>query len=216
MTITAQVGTPYEAILTGAPLGLIGELGFKLVKASDASVVTPHRTAGITEPSPGTYYTTDMTPDDPGNYLVVWDHTGTEATEQLIAQYDPVIGSTYATVEDLKNYSPLVAGYSDDDLDKTLREAERWIDSYVWPAAVLESGLKYDPLVLNHDDAVQLNYATCAQAEYILHMGPGFFISGSTRISGGDYQESGAPKVAPKAKQHLLNGHFISLTGKGR
>jgi hypothetical protein len=67
---------------------------------------------------------------------------------------------------------------------------------------------------MNPDNAIQLNYATCAQAEYILHMGPGFFISGSTTISGSDYQENNAPKLAPKAKIHLLNGGFIRLMGR--
>ena len=121
---------------------------------------------------------------------------------------------SYATVDDFKAYSSLVEGYDDAILSNALLEAQIWIDSYVWPANVLESGLKYDPITMDVDEAAQLNKATCAQAEYILHMGPGFFISGSTKITGGDYEESSAPKIGPKAKQHLLNGGFIRLMGK--
>lgn len=215
MTINAQIGASFEALLIDAPVGKVGLLGFKLIDPANEAVLIPRRQTGITEPSPGSYYTTDTAPLTADVYLVVWDFEGVEATEDLIVQIAPIIGPRYATVTDLRNYSALVQPYDNDTLNTTLREAERWIDSYVWPAdSDPDTGLKYDPLDLSVTDAIQLNYATCAQAEYILHMGPGFFMSGSTRISGGDYQESGAPKIAPKAKQHLLNGGFIRLTGK--
>ena len=214
MTVIVQIGATFESLLVEAPPGRVGEMGWKLIDPSDEHVVIGRRTTGITEPSPGTYYTTDTAPLVADQYLIVWDDDDTYATEALQVQVAPIIGSRYAQVVDLRNYSPLVEGYSDDVLNQTLREAEHWIDWYIPPAELLDTGLKYDPLSMHEADAIQLNYATCAQAEYILHMGPGFFMSGGTRISGGDYQEAGAAKVAPKAKQHLLNGGFIRLTGR--
>jgi len=215
MTIQAQIGATFEALLIDAPPDMLGELGFRVDDPSSATTVIAHRTTGITEPSPGTYYTTEVAPLVPYLYIVVWDHSGTEAAEDLEVRVAPVIGPRYATVTDLRNYSPPVEGYSDDDLNDILRQAERWIDSYIPPAPMDEvSGLKFNPLNMPVERAIHLNYATCAQAEYMLQMGPGFFMSGSTRISGGDYQEAGAPKVADKAKRHLLDGGFIRLTGR--
>lgn len=215
MTITAQIGSSFESMLIDAPTGLVGQIGWKVIDPATGIEIIGHRTNRITEPSPGTYFTTDTAPLTADEYLIVWDHSGQEASEALEVQIAPIIGPRYAIVTDLRNYSKLVASYSDDDLNETLREAERWIDSYVPPVAALQpTGLKYSPPDMNPDCAIQLNYATCAQAEYILHMGPGFFISGTTTVSGSDYQETRAPKIAPKAKQHLLNGYFVKHTGK--
>jgi hypothetical protein len=123
--------------------------------------------------------------------------------------------ASYATVADLRAYSgDLVANYSDDELNTTLLDAQRWIDYYVPPGDLLDSGLKYDPTTFDTGQATHLNRATCAQAEYILMMGPGFFISGSTTVTGSDYQETKAPKVAPKAKMELISGGFNQLTGQ--
>lgn len=213
MTIFAQIGDSFESLLVEAPTGLVGEMGWKVIDPSDGREVIGHRTTGIIEPSEGTYFTTGTAPLVADQYLVVWDHLGVEVGEALVVTVAPVISARYATVTDLRNYTPLVEGLTDDQLNETLREAERWIDWYVPPAPALASGLKFAPLEMDPEMAIQLNYATCAQAEYILHMGPGFFISGSTRISGGDYEESGAPKVGQKAKQHLLIGGFVRLTG---
>jgi hypothetical protein len=215
MTVTAQTGTIFESLLVEAPHDLVGEMGWRLIDPSDGSIVISRRTTGITEPSIGTYYTDDYAPTRADQFLIIWDYLGVEATEALVTQVAPLIGPTYATSVDLRNYSPLTEGYSDAQLNQTLRDAERWIDSYLLPMSVnADTGLKYYPPIMVVEDAVQLNHATCAQAEYMMHMGPGFFISGTTRISGGDYQESGAPKIAAKAKQHLLNGGFIRMTAR--
>src|SRR3954447_26225604 len=187
MTVTAQTGTIFESLLVEAPHELVGEVGWRLIDPSDSSVVIPRRTSGITEPSIGTYFTTDYAPTRADQFLIVSDYGGTEATEALVTQVAPLIGPTYATTVDLRNYSPLTEGYSDNQLNQALRDAERWIDSYLLPMSVYQdTGLKYYPPTMAIDDARNLNYATCAQAEYILHMGPGFFLSGSTSISGGD------------------------------
>lgn len=214
MTVTVAIGNTFESMLLDAPTGLVGEMGWKVIDPQIMTEVIGHRTTRITEPSPGTYFTTDTAPLTADDYLIVWDYNGVEASEALIVQVAPIIGPRYATVTDLRNYSPLVAQYSDDDLNQTLREAERWIDLEVPPAPLLDSGLKYSPMDLAPADAIQLNYATCAQAEYILHMGPGFFISGATNIAGGDYTEFNAPKVAIKAVHHLLQGGFIRRTSR--
>jgi hypothetical protein len=215
MTVTAQIGTLFESLLVEAPHDLIGQMGWRLIDPSDGSIVIARKTSGITEPSIGTYYTTAYAPERADQFLIIWDYHGTEATEALVTQVAPLIGPTYATMVDLRNYSPLTEGYTDGQLDQILRDAERWIDSYLLPMHVnADTGLKYYPPTMVTEDAVQLNHATCAQAEYMLHMGPGFFISGSTNIVGGDYNENRAPKIAPKAKQHLINGGFIRLTAR--
>lgn len=215
MTVIAQIGTVFESLLMDAPIGLTGSIGWKVIDPLTSAVVIAHRTTGITEPSPGTYFTTDTAPLVADQYLIVWDYMGTEATEALVTQVAPIIGPSYATPTDLRNYTPLVAQYTDDELNQTLRDAERWIDSYVPPRPLdPDTGLKYNPLDMRPDIAVQLNYATCAQAEYMLHMGPGFFISGTTTVTGGDFSETRAPKIAPKAKLHLQQGFFIKLTGR--
>lgn len=214
MTVIAQVGDTFESLLVDAPVGLVGQMGWRLIDPSSGQTMIPHRTDRITEPSDGTYFTADTAPLQADQYLMIWDYQGEEASEALIVQATPSIGPRYATVMDLRAYSSLVDGYDDNALNNILREAEHWIDWYVPPAPLLDTGLKFAPLSMAADDAIQLNYATCAQAEYILHMGPGFFISGSTRISGGDYQESGAPKVAPKSKSYLINGGFVRMTAR--
>jgi hypothetical protein len=216
MTITAQIGATFESLLLDAPIGLIGQLGWSLMDPATETLVVERRTSRITEPSPGTYFTTETAPLTADEYLIIWDYSGTDASEDLVVQVAPIISSRYATVTDLRNYSTeLVASYTDDELNNTLRDAERWIDSYVPPMLIdPTTGLKYSPPDMNPVQAIQLNYATCAQAEYILQMGPGFFISGSTTITGGDYQETHAPKLAPKAKIHLLQGYLIKLTGR--
>jgi hypothetical protein len=215
MTVTAQIGTIFESLLVEAPHNLVGSLGWKLIDPTDGAVIIARRTTGITEPSIGTYYTTATAPLTAEQFLIVWDYSGTEATEALVTQVAPLIGPTYATAIDLRNYSPLVEGYTDTQLNETLRDAERWIDWYLPPMHVRDdTGLKYYPPDMAVEDAGYLNQATCAQAEYMLHMGQGFFISGSTDIVGGDFNENQAPKIAPKAKQHLITGGFLQMTGR--
>jgi len=122
--------------------------------------------------------------------------------------------ATYATIDNLREASRLVTGYDDASLEAELTSAELDIDNYVPPASLLANGLKMDPTQLPADRLLKLQLATCFQAEYRLHMGPTFFIEGSTTIKGSDHEESGAPKIAPKAKQELLAGGFVSLTGR--
>jgi hypothetical protein len=215
MTVTAQIGTTFESLLLSAPTGLVGSMSWGLMNPVTGVYLLGPRTIEITEPTPGTYVTTDTAPLTPGEYLMVWAYSGTSSSEDLVVQLAPIISPRYATVADLRNYSALVSDYSDDDLNTTLREAERWIDDYLPPWPYLDdTGLKLDPTTMLPQVAVQLNNAACAQGEYILHMGPGFFISGSTSIQGGDYSEQFAPKLAPKAKRHLISGRILLLTGR--
>lgn len=215
MTVTVQIGTSFESLLMDAPIGLVGSMGWKVIDPVSLAEVIGHKTEGITEPSPGTYFTTATAPLTADQYLIVWDYEGTTASEALVTQVSPIISARYAQVTDLRNYSTLVTSYSDDDLNAALRDAERWIDWYLPPWCVnTDTQLKLSPPDMNPEQAVQLNNATCAQAEYILHMGPGFFISGSTEIIGGDFSEKSAPKLAPKAKNHLIEGYIIKLTGR--
>lgn len=215
MTVTVQIGDTFESLLMDAPIGLVGTMGWRVIDPISLVEVIGHKTAGITEPSPGTYFTTSTAPLVADQYLIVWDYMGTEATEALVTQVAPIISSRYAQLTDLRNYSTLVSSYSDDELNAILRDAERWIDWYLppWPVDPT-TGLKLSPPDMNPEQAIQLNNATCAQGEYMLHMGPGFFISGSTDIVGGDFSEKQAPKIAPKAKRHLIEGYLIKLTGR--
>lgn len=217
MTVVAQVGTLFESLLTGAPIGLTGLLGWQLLDPATGADVIARRTTGITEPAPGAYFTSDTAPLTAGDYLIVWDYLTTAAAEDLVVQVAPIIGPHYATVTDLRNYSQLVVPYSDDDLNATLRQAEMWIDSDNITLPVYQyqaTGLKYDPPSLPTQQAVFLNKATCAQAEYMLHMGPGFFISGATSIAGGDYTEYNAPKVPRRVIDFLIDGGFIRKTAR--
>src|SRR5262249_22303708 len=90
MTIVAQPGAPLEPILTKAPAGLAGQLGFQIMNPETGEVMTPRREAGITEPSPGTYWTTATAPFVEDLYLIIWDYV------------DPDSGKETAPTEELR------------------------------------------------------------------------------------------------------------------
>lgn len=111
-------GAAFNAVLTGAPLDLVGTLGYAIIDL-DAVEVVPRTTDGIIELGGGAYRAAvPASPIDLGDYLIRWD-TG-EATPQY-AYEELTVNSTgeppgpptstendaIATLADLRDLEPL-------------------------------------------------------------------------------------------------------------
>jgi len=81
MSIYAIPSTTFQAVLTGAPTGLTGTLGVRVLNlaVTPPSTAIARTTAGIEEEPDGSgIYTATLTaPSTTGNYIVVWDTGGT-------------------------------------------------------------------------------------------------------------------------------------------
>lgn len=123
--------------------------------------------------------------------------------------------ATYATIADFEAY--MVTWVTEDSaaLTKVINQAEIDIDNTL-PGAVGETGRKF--LLEDLDDVLQAPYLTravCAQAEYILHMGPQFFVEQARQVRGPDFIGGRkAQLIAPKALQELTTGGFLALSGR--
>lgn len=115
--------------------------------------------------------------------------------------------ATYATQSDFEAYS---IGWTTTDpvaLEKILEQAERDVDRVLGnmgdrPAAQV---LKVVPSELDARDRDALMRATCAQAEYIIQMGPAFFRQGQHQsVSGPKFATTGQlPRIGPRVKEEL-------------
>jgi hypothetical protein len=115
MTLTAVAGRPFEATVTDAPSGLVGVLGVAITDG-DGGQPLPRTTEGIVEsPSGSGVYTASLTaPDEPGDYVIVWDTGGSEpefTVDDLLVLAAPASGDRYASVEDVERYTPARAPY---------------------------------------------------------------------------------------------------------
>lgn len=75
MPIYVAPKVAFEASVSGAPSGLVGTMGVRIVDVPTATTVLARTTAGIVEyPAGSGVYTTILTaPGTPGTYQVVWD-----------------------------------------------------------------------------------------------------------------------------------------------
>lgn len=113
--IYARPGQPFEATTNGAPTGLTGTIGVRVIDQPVGTVMTPRTTAGIIEAPAGSgIYSVALTaPNTEGTYLVVWDTGGatpTYASEELqvvgVLPAPLVISAGGARVVELNGYTP--------------------------------------------------------------------------------------------------------------
>lgn len=73
----------FTAILEGAPTGLTGTVGVRVLSAADDSVSIARTTSGIAEAiaGSGTYEIQLTSPSTPGEYVIVWDDGGTSPAD---------------------------------------------------------------------------------------------------------------------------------------
>lgn len=120
--------------------------------------------------------------------------------------------ATYAAIDDVRAYTDLAEGVSDEDLEKVLDRAELDIDGELTtPDPRPDSGAKYDPAALESWRATALNRGVCAQTEYRLAMGEEFFIRAQhSRVSGPDFTTEGRlPYIGPKARRELAGARLL-------
>lgn len=134
--ISALPSATFDAYLQGAPTGLVGTVGVKITNAS-GSVITARTTSGIAEYVTGSYHKTLTAPASNGNYLVIWDASGTFVTEELrvgattqqIA--DSIFTSTITVTTPVAANGDITVIRGDDYLAADGRALE-WADS-TWP-----------------------------------------------------------------------------------
>jgi len=116
---------------------LVGTIGIRITKDSDASVALARQTTGITEPFPGQYIAAITAPSTAGEYTILWDERSTAvghtAVEDLLVTSSaatPATGTDLCSLSDVKAY----LGRSDTVFDSVLsslitrfsRRIEEW------------------------------------------------------------------------------------------
>lgn len=124
---------------------------------------------------------------------------------------------TYATIADLRDWTGQdSATLTDSEATRALTLSERDIDglSPVLHPINTTSGRRYSPASLSALQAIVLQRATCAQAEYILSMGEDFFIRGQyDSVNGPDFSTSGRlPRIAPAVWRELAGSGLVRLS----
>jgi len=105
MSIYAIPTTTFQAVLTGAPTGLTGTLGVRVLNlaVTPPSTAIARTTSGIEEEPDGSgIYTATLTAPAVGNYIVVWDTGGTltpanSTSEELFVTGTPPTPLTAST-----------------------------------------------------------------------------------------------------------------------
>lgn len=120
--------------------------------------------------------------------------------------------ATYASVADLIAYTdgidaPAPSSPEYMELEKIIARAELQIDGMItWSGEQnVAAHRRVVPADLEQWDQDCLRLATCAQAEYRLHMGEDFFKGGQYKmVSGPDFQTQGAlPMIGPRVWEEL-------------
>ncbi len=223
----ANPSTSTEVSATGFSTGLVGTIGVRLLDGQGGTTLARRTTGIVEEPAgSGIYVATFTSPSTTGRYTVVWDSGGASpswAAEDLTVTYTIPDGSpstaaaTYATPAQLRDYT------GDDFLElpdtealRLLRKAERDIDSLApVDRPVLEAtGLRFDPTALSGREALILQRATCAQAEYRREMGAEFFIRGQhEEVTGPEFSTKGKlGMIGPATWRELRGNGFIRLS----
>jgi hypothetical protein len=93
--IYVKPGNNFQTNMDGAPIGLVGAIGVRIIKSENGTVVSDRKTTGIIElvANSGTYRAQLVAPQEPGEYTIFWD-TGavgpkTTATEDLTVTVVP-------------------------------------------------------------------------------------------------------------------------------
>lgn len=121
----------------------------------------------------------------------------------------------YAAADNLRAYISQTLSEQNTELEAILRRAEREIDLYLPDPGSDATRLKIVLSELSVYTAGCLTRATCAQAEYRLHMGEPFFIQKDVPVSGpGIDSDRAQPRLSPKAVEELVDGGFLSMTGR--
>lgn len=117
--LEAQAATEFDATLEGAPSGLAGQIGVRIIDGPSEETVIARTVVGITEypAGSGLYSVTLIAPDDAGDYVVLWDTVAGGApldpssvfTEALTVYAGPPPGAPLgagrlATLVELKSY----------------------------------------------------------------------------------------------------------------
>lgn len=124
---------------------------------------------------------------------------------------------TYATIAQLRTYVQLdSAALGDTEATNLLAKAEGDIDSIanIDRPISAATGRRFAPAELSTVEALQLQRATCAQAEYRREMGNSFFVRGQfDKVSGPDFTTEGKlGAIGPQTWRELRANGFIRLT----
>ena len=139
MSISVAAGQSFEATLTGAPTGLVGTMGVRVMDGVGGTAVA-RATAGIVESPAGSgiYTATITAPAAVGSYVITWD-TGvvspeTTATEDLTVTLAGPLGSPwapdYVTLAQLKSTLRITDTADDAELGYAISAASRAVDHY--------------------------------------------------------------------------------------
>lgn len=223
--IYRKPGQVLNHVISDITPGLLGQITYELYDLTGVAVTAP-TAVGITEPRPGTYVFTGAAPSPAAEttYIGRFDlHDGSddptyeeEVTVNAAGQPAAPAGLSYATVADLRAYSPLVANFSDEELEAVLVKAQRQVDRQL-TGTFEATGLRAIPADLETNEATALREATCEQALYRIHWGEQFFMMPNQPVSGGDAStNSKVPKFAPEARAILIDNGMLRLTGHMR
>ena len=124
---------------------------------------------------------------------------------------------TYATAAQLRTYMNLNStALPDAEAQALIEAAERDIDSLAPVDRDMDpaTGLRFAPASLSAREALVLQRATCAQAQYRRMMGEEFFIRGQyLEVAGPEFSTKGKLGVIGPATWRELRGNgFIRLT----
>jgi hypothetical protein len=225
--IYANPSTSTEVSATGFATGLVGTIGVRVLDGQ-GGVTLARRTTGIIEDPAGSgiYVATFTSPSVTGRFTVVWDSGGASpswAAEDLTVTYQLPDGTpstataTYATPTQLRDYTgDDFLTLPDTEALRLLAKAERDIDSLapVDRPVSEATGLRFDPTSLSGREALILQRATCAQAEYRREMGDEFFIRGQyEEVTGPEFSTKGKlGLIGPATWRELRGNGFIRLT----
>ena len=124
---------------------------------------------------------------------------------------------TYATITQLRDYCQLTSTeLPTDEATHLLEKAEGDIDALgiIDRPISATTGRRFTPTTMTTVDALILQRATCAQAEYRRTMGKDFFIRAQYKtVSSPDYSTSGVLSyVAPGVYRELAGSGFFRLS----
>jgi hypothetical protein len=228
--IFAKAGDVFYALLDDAPEGLVGTIGYAILKLSDLSVVTARTTAGITEiGTSGDYRATVTAPATQDVYLIRWDSGGVDpeyAFERLTVNASgsaPTIGTGYGepfytTQDDLRTRLGLdETALPNEDATALIVTAEDWIDRIIGPIEVdIDTGRKVNIDGLTGAQIIKLSDATLTIAAVLKNQPTAFTAAAFGSVSGPDFSYSNPTAGGmPAAGAHALR-HAAALLDHAR
>jgi hypothetical protein len=139
--ITAQVNTPFEAVVTNALPDRVGDISVMIYDPTDGREVMGAMTDSIVEPQPGTY-STQLIIMEAGDFQIRWELDGVPAEEgvKVLDSYIPVPSDgIYPTVDDIGALLRARTQDADDDeigtFDETTRPTQAEVERLIRQAA---------------------------------------------------------------------------------